>query len=664
MSPRRVADWVAEARTATLPPLRFPPPAPLFPHQELGARRLVYLLTRYGGALLLDGVGMGKSFTAAAAARELNRAGWSVHLVVPAPIVPAWSACLARFGIDAAVLTHDMLAGVEQPPLHPALLVVDEAHRFRNPSTRRWNALARWSVGRALLLITATPIWNREEDLLTLLKLAFRDDALAKKGHASIDLAFELSDERAIRSIVALTGLRRTEQVESLRFPGERRAVVRYDQRRRSEIVAAIRGLRFPMLEGDPSLLRSFLLSRLDSSLSALLDSLSRQRRFCRRASESARSGFPMTRRSFDRLYQPDDGEYFQDLLFPGAFLAPGIDDSTDLEILAAESERLEQLMALVLSIEDDKLARLREVFQAEQSTPVILFTRSRVTAINVYREMKASGRCALITSSASCDASGSPSTMQKVLQQLRARAIDLLVLTDLASEGLDLQVAGAVIHYDLPWTAVKMKQRAGRARRMGQAREDVRVVCFLPARPDRSAMLSFIGRKHRLENRLLRADPLACEAQTAPHQERLIAMVGRRTLIAAGGAVSIREGGADTADPCLIRSLLDQLAEPSRDSRSIEEELMAQPPGRVTKSARPGGFRSRLRNDAVLEALAVRNRSGIELLLADSVGPASIASLAESIAAEAMIVQNLDEERGAGVSPVIAASLFPTADT
>ncbi|MFN2238667.1 MAG: helicase-related protein [Thermoanaerobaculia bacterium] len=638
MSQRRVADWLAEARTATLPPLRFPPPAPLFPHQELGARRLVFLLSRYGGALLLDGVGMGKSFTAAAAARELNRAGWSVHLVVPAPLVPAWSACLARFGIDAAVLTHDMLGGVEQSPVHPALLVVDEAHRFRNPSTSRWSALARWSVGRALLLITATPIWNREADLLTLLKLAFCDDVLAQEGHASIDLAFERSDERAIRSIVALTGLRRTEEVESVRFPREARTVARYDQRGRSEIVAAIRDLRFPLLAGDPSLLRSFLLSRLESSLSALLDSLGRQRRFCRRASESARNGFPMTRRSFDRLYKPDDGEYFQDLLFPGAFLEPGIEGSTDLGVLAAETERLDQLMAHVLSLEDDKLARLLELLQADLPAPVILFTRSRATAAAVHRALKAGGRCALVTSSAAYEAGGASSTMQEVLLQLRTRAIDVLVLTDLASEGLDLQTAGTVVHYDLPWTAVKMKQRAGRARRLGQARGDVRVVCFLPDRPGRSAMLPFIGRKHRLENRLLRADPVACASLPAAHRERLLASVGHRLMIAAGGAIRILEDGSETADPALIRTLLDQLAEPSYDPGFIEGELGARPPGRVTKGMRPGGFGSRLRNDAVLEALAVRNRSGVELLLAESVGLAAIANVAQAIAAEARV--------------------------
>ena len=100
----RLVEWIAGARDATLPPLRFPPPVPLFPHQDLGARRILHLLRTCGGALLLDAVGMGKSFTAAAVARELTRSGWSLHVAVPAPLVPSWQVSLARFGVEGSVL--------------------------------------------------------------------------------------------------------------------------------------------------------------------------------------------------------------------------------------------------------------------------------------------------------------------------------------------------------------------------------------------------------------------------------------------------------------------------------------------------------------------------------------------------------------------------------
>ncbi|MFN2443459.1 MAG: helicase-related protein [Thermoanaerobaculia bacterium] len=649
MSLRRAGDWLAHARGATLPPLRFPPPAPLFPHQQFGARRLVSLLTRYGGALLLDGVGMGKSFTAAAAARELHRNGWSVHLVVPAPLVPAWSGCLARFGVDAPVLTHDALGAVDQPVVQPALLVVDEAHRFRNPSTRRWRALARWSVGRALLLITATPIWNREEDLLTLLRLAFRDDAFAMKGVASIDVAFERNDERAIRSIVALAALRRTEKIESIRFPGSRRTVARYTQRRRSEIVAAIRDLEFPLLEGDPSLLRSFLMSRLDSSLPALLDSLGRQRRFCRRASESAVRGFSMRRRNFDQLFHPEDREYFQELLFPSAFLEAGTRGAVEL-VLLEETEKLDRLIALVGSVEDDKQKRLSVLLESESPAPAILFTRSRATAAALHRGLRSRTRCALITSAVVLDAGGERSTMQEILGQFRARSIDLLVLTDLASEGLDLQAAGTVIHYDLPWTSVKMMQRAGRARRIGQTRDGILVVCFLPERPERSVTLSYIGRKQRLENRILCADPVRSTEGDVPYAPGLIASAGARTLVAMEGVIAVLEHGCLNADPLSLRPLLDQPVEVPTNGPVTGDQTEAMPPARVMKSLRPFEFRIRVGSETVLEALAVRNRSGIELLLSEGTGAETLARLTEAIVAESCVVQRGDWNSGAPV--------------
>jgi hypothetical protein len=49
-----------------------------------------------------------------------------------------------------------------------------------------------------------------------------------------------------------------------------------------------------------------------------------------------------------------------------------------------------------------------------------------------------------------------------------------LLVGTDAASEGLNLQEIGTLINLDLPWNPTRLEQRKGRIQRIGQVREEV----------------------------------------------------------------------------------------------------------------------------------------------------------------------------------------------
>jgi len=64
-----------------------------------------------------------------------------------------------------------------------------------------------------------------------------------------------------------------------------------------------------------------------------------------------------------------------------------------------------------------------------------------------------------------------------EITRALQERRLQVLVCTDAASEGLNLQSAGAVIDYDLPWNPSKVEQRIGRIDRIGQKHETVRVV-------------------------------------------------------------------------------------------------------------------------------------------------------------------------------------------
>ncbi|WP_236044571.1 helicase-related protein [Haloarcula salinisoli] len=56
---------------------------------------------------------------------------------------------------------------------------------------------------------------------------------------------------------------------------------------------------------------------------------------------------------------------------------------------------------------------------------------------------------------------------------------VDILVCTDSASEGLNLQECGALINYDLPWNPMRVEQRIGRVDRIGQEYDEVTILNY-----------------------------------------------------------------------------------------------------------------------------------------------------------------------------------------
>jgi len=58
----------------------------------------------------------------------------------------------------------------------------------------------------------------------------------------------------------------------------------------------------------------------------------------------------------------------------------------------------------------------------------------------------------------------------------------DLLLTTDVLSEGVNLQQAGRIVNYDLPWNPMRLVQRHGRIDRIGSKHREIRLMCFFPA--------------------------------------------------------------------------------------------------------------------------------------------------------------------------------------
>jgi superfamily II DNA or RNA helicase len=76
---------------------------------------------------------------------------------------------------------------------------------------------------------------------------------------------------------------------------------------------------------------------------------------------------------------------------------------------------------------------------------------------------------------------------------------IDVLLSTDVLSEGQNLQDASNVVNWDMPWTIIKIIQRAGRVDRVGQQSPEVSIYSFLPHDGVERALKLIIALRKRL---------------------------------------------------------------------------------------------------------------------------------------------------------------------
>ena len=61
-----------------------------------------------------------------------------------------------------------------------------------------------------------------------------------------------------------------------------------------------------------------------------------------------------------------------------------------------------------------------------------------------------------------------------QIKKLVKTREVQIVVATDAACEGLNLQTLGTLINIDLPWNPSRLEQRLGRIKRFGQARDTV----------------------------------------------------------------------------------------------------------------------------------------------------------------------------------------------
>ena len=151
------------------------------------------------------------------------------------------------------------------------------------------------------------------------------------------------------------------------------------------------------------------------------------------------------------------------------------------------EKERINGLLKAISQLSTDtKAVRVVELLQeafGDGYQSAIVFTGYTDTMDYLKEHLAAhfAGRnvgCYAGTGGQRRDLSGQWVSVPKeqIKRDLRLGKIDILVCTDAAGEGLNLQTCGVLVNYDLPWNPMKVEQRIGRIDRIGQKYSKIRI--------------------------------------------------------------------------------------------------------------------------------------------------------------------------------------------
>lgn len=161
-------------------------------------------LNNHNGAIVADVVGLGKSVIASTIARNLKL---RTIVICPPHLYRQWEGYRDEFGFTATVFSSGK---IEDAVFHyqglvkdgeQFLIIIDEAHRFRNEYTQDYALLHNLCSGNKVLLLTATPFNNQPSDIYSLIKLFQIPSHSTLKTVENLGAAFkELIDKyRALR---------------------------------------------------------------------------------------------------------------------------------------------------------------------------------------------------------------------------------------------------------------------------------------------------------------------------------------------------------------------------------------------------------------------------------------------------------------------------------
>ncbi|HWT03519.1 MAG TPA: helicase-related protein [Pyrinomonadaceae bacterium] len=479
--------------------------------------------------LLADDAGAGKTIMAGLLVRELKLRGLAERILIicPANLSFQWQREMSekfdekflvlqghnirdQFGVNQwleqkQVITSldlakraDILPGLRQ--VNWDLVIVDEAHRMSwTPPSRK---TARYALGELLrdtsdnlLLLTATPHKGDPDNFSLFLQLLDQD------AYADVRSIREAMERRC-----APFYLRRTKEA-MVYFPERQpdgtwvgRKI--FTERIPHTVDFQIDGAEFDLYrdvthfvkqnsaraaaQGDDPRARAvgFLMSlyqrRLASSIHAVRRSLENR---ARRLEDGLKRAQTLAGLAPPDLPEPEELEEMEESE-RGRLeeLLEAVTIAGNAEQVREEIADLRQLAGQALAVEDAgaeaKLSRLKDLLQREgffdhPQKRLLLFTEFKDTLDYLLACLKKWGfRVGCIHGGMRPGSRDEAGTRLHAEQQFKDGEIQILVATEAAGEGINLQCCHILFNYDIPWNPNRLEQRMGRIHRYGQTRD------------------------------------------------------------------------------------------------------------------------------------------------------------------------------------------------
>ncbi|RJP22898.1 MAG: DUF3883 domain-containing protein [Candidatus Abyssobacteria bacterium SURF_5] len=202
-----------------------------------------------------------------------------------------------------------------------------------------------------------------------------------------------------------------------------------------------------------------------------------------------------------------EENEVAEDRLLSGVYAA-------SLADLLAEKGQVKDLLALAEKVYDlaleSKFEKLREIltdpkFSGEK---FIVFTEHRDTLNFLVKRLNGLGFTGQI---AQIHGGMHYTDREKEVEHFRKQASEggarLLICTDAAGEGINLQFCRIMINYDIPWNPARLEQRMGRIHRYGQKHDPVLILNLVSSSTREGKVLGTLLRKLETIRKELKSD-------------------------------------------------------------------------------------------------------------------------------------------------------------